>query len=219
MSILQNLERINHNIKFDSTKAVFVERKSLKTLNQLIFLGFEHFVKASSNIVKTGLKDKVNWHYVGKITFTNSFNIVKNFDYIHQRCLISNRIVNFWAKLLRKKLNIFLPLKYLIAYDLEALKRIIINTNKLKNINIVGFSGIVNPIKVDKNVIYSFAKDQFDNLKLYLYYSDIKLKYLSMGNMEDLNISSANGGNFFILGNKLFQNSKNSELVKDISNT
>lgn len=213
MSIEQNVKSILSEIEKTQLVCVTKNVNALK-INQAINAGVN--IIGESKVQE--FEDKYNMilpcrkHFIGHLQRNKVKKVVKWFDIIESVDSIKLiKEINDNAEVIKKIQNIFLqinigeePQKY--GFKLTEIENCIDIASTYKNININGLMCIAPNIEIKMTRPYfKKMKEIFEKIKLEKKYSNLNLKYLSMGMSNDYQIAIQEGSTLVRIGSAIFK--------------
>ncbi|MBU0667222.1 MAG: YggS family pyridoxal phosphate-dependent enzyme [Nanoarchaeota archaeon] len=215
MSVAKNLESINSIIGSGVKLVVVTKNRSIREINQAIFLGVkdigENKVSEAKEKKMQIITKKVNWHMIGHLQRNKVKDAINIFDMIQSvDSLKLAKKIDFWCKLKNKVMSILVqvnigrePQKYGIRPEdvFSFLKEL----SKLKNIKVLGFMATTPFIESEK------VRHYFKELKMLFNQAKerkiplIEMKYLSMGMTNDFEVAIKEGSNMVRIGTGVFK--------------
>ncbi len=213
MGIDNNLAELKRQINDRAKLVVVTKTRSLKEINQAIFLGVSDI---GENRIHEALEkyphigSSVKWHMIGHLQTNKVKKVVEIFDMIQS--VDSEKLAREIDKRSRnvgKVMSILVevnigeePQKYGVSPD-DVLS-FIENIAHLKNIKVLGLMCMAPFVEPEETRQYfKRMKSIFDKIKVESI-SNVEMKYLSMGMSNDYKVALEEGSNMIRIGTALF---------------
>jgi len=214
MSFLKNLTKIRNDIGRNARLVAVTKNRSIRELNQLIFLGVKDI--GESKVIeakekKPFVKGDVSWHLIGHLQRNKVKQAVETFDIIHSvdSFKLAQKIDKL-AKSHNKRMAILVQVN--ISRDErkkglseEEISRFLREIGGFENLRVLGLMAMaphINP--EDTRHFFKRMKFLFEKIKSE-HIPSIEMKYLSMGMSNDYHIAIQEGANIVRIGRALFK--------------
>lgn len=213
MKIQKNLKDLKRNIGKKITLVAVSKTRSINEILEAYKGGHRVFGENKVQEITKKYEDlpkDIEWHMIGHLQTNKVKHIAKFISLIHsvdsikllyeinKRASKENRIINC---LIQVKIA---SEKEKFGFEINEIDDVTKISEKLKNINIIGFMGMATFTNDHKLI-----NNEFSNLnKLYKQKKSITLNTLSMGMSNDYNIAIKNGSTMIRLGSSIFGNRK-----------
>lgn len=213
MSLLKNLKRVYSNIPPEVKLVVVTKRRSVREINQLLFLGVKDLGENRVDEAKEKkpfVKGTAKWHMIGRLQRNKVKDAVKLFDLIQSvdSLKLANKI-NSVASSMNKKMSILVQVNIGEEPQKQGLlERGLIpflwEISDLENIQVLGLMAMAPFLDEEETRIYfQKMKSLFKLVKL-SNIPNINMKYLSMGMTNDYRVAINEGSNMVRIGTAIF---------------
>lgn len=213
MSLLKNLKRVYSNIPPEVKLVVVTKRRSVREINQLLFLGVKDLGENRVDEAKEKkpfVKGTAKWHMIGRLQRNKVKDAVKLFDLIQSvdSLKLANKI-NSVASSMNKKMSILVQVNIGEEPQKQGLlERGLIpflwEISDLENIQVLGLMAMAPFLDEEETRIYfQKMKSLFKLVKL-SNIPNINMKYLSIGMTNDYRVAINEGSNMVRIGTAIF---------------
>ena len=219
MSILKNLKRLKIEISDDIKLVVVTKNRSIREINQLLFLGVqdigENKVKEAKE-KKPFVKEGAKWHMSGHLQRNKAKDAIEIFDMIQSvDSLKLAKKLDLLCRLRNKVMAVLVqvniseePQKY--GFREAEVIPFLNEINNLKHIKVLGLMAIAPRVRPENTkFFFSKMKSLFEKIKLEKI-SNINMKYLSMGMSNDYYVAIQEGANMVRIGTAVFEDKQTS---------